>query len=1032
MPTYPTNEELIRSLFKEKTMDLCFFKKLLLFLCVFYFGTIGYAQQSIAKSSNITTFNKGLKLYHSKAYAAAQETFQKVKKNKSLGVHLKAEASYYEAMCAIKLKQPDADRKVLSFVTDYPNNHKKNAAFLNIANHYFANKKPSYALKWYLKINSKELSSENQKELRFKMGYSYLATANLTLARKSFVPLINDAKYGNDARYYYGFISYKLEDYGVAASTLKEIADNDSYKAEISYYLLDISFKTGKFQRCIAVGLKLLPSVAKKLKSDVSKIIGESYFNLKEYSKAIPYLRAYKGSSKKWNNTDFYQLGYAYYKQNNFEKALNNFNKITGEKNTVAQNAYYHLGECYLNLNQKAAALNAFKSASEMEFNKNIQEDAALNYAKLSYEEGNPFQLVSDVLQEYLKAYPQSKAYQEINELVVSSFIHQQNYEGALQFLSKTKSKDNSSFQTEVSLYRGIQLFNEHKYQNALPYFIVGQNATTSKIRGRSKYWEAETLYRLDKYQEALDKFLLLNTIERPKEVEDLSDLSYAIGYSYFKLKEYRNARDYFTAFLKINPIPNALQSDALLRLGDSYFAIGKYKAAIISYQKVVDNSGFEADYASYQIGMSHGFTTNQTAKIIALKRVIIANPVSNLKDDALYELGNTYSKLKEVKNAHFYYNQLLKEHPKSAFTSRVLLRQGLLYFNDNANKQALLKYKEVAARFPNSPEAIEAVSNAKNVYITEDKLDDYVDWVATLKFIKISNSELDNTTFAIAEKKYITGNISGNTIRSLQKYLEKFPKGVHKIKATYYLAEAFFDMNEFEKARPNYEFVLKEKQASYTEASLNKLSQIYLKQQDISKALPLLRRLEEEGYVLKNVLYAQRNLMKGYYETEAYDLAIAYAQKILQKEKTDIAIADDAETIIARASIKNKDFPTAKEYYSQLEESATGSLKSEALYYNAYFKNRDKEYEQSNTVVQELIAKYSGYTYWAVKSYVIMGQNYYGLEDVYQATFVLENVLQNFGEFEDLIKDAEAVLSKIKESEAKSNSSVIPEIKNE
>ena len=29
-------------------------------------------------------------------------------------------------------------------------------------------------------------------------------------------------KYGNDARYYYGYIAYKLEDYGIAESTLKK------------------------------------------------------------------------------------------------------------------------------------------------------------------------------------------------------------------------------------------------------------------------------------------------------------------------------------------------------------------------------------------------------------------------------------------------------------------------------------------------------------------------------------------------------------------------------------------------------------------------------------------------------------------------------------------------------------------------------------------------------------------------------------------------------------------------------------------
>ena len=96
-----------------------------------------------------------------------------------------------------------------------------------------------------------------------------------------------------------------------------------------------------------------------------------------------------------------------------------------------------------------------------MDFNNKIKQDAALNYAKLSYEEGNPFESVSDVLQNYLKKYPNSNAYKEINELVVSSFIHQQDYKGALDYLKKKKSQENTELTFEVSLYRGIQLFND-------------------------------------------------------------------------------------------------------------------------------------------------------------------------------------------------------------------------------------------------------------------------------------------------------------------------------------------------------------------------------------------------------------------------------------------------------------------------------------------------------------------------------------------------------------------------------------------
>ena len=83
------------------------------------------------------------------------------------------------------------------------------------------------------------------------------------------------------------------------------------------------------------------------------------------------------------------------------------------------------------------------------------------------------------------------------------------------------------------------------------------------------------------------------------------------------------------------------------------------------------------------------------------------------------------------------------------------------------------------------------------------------------------------------------------------------------------------------------------------------------------------------------------------------------------------------------------------------------------------------------NKIVQNLIADYSAYKYWGVKSYVIMAKNYYNLKDAYQATFILENVIKNFTQFDDIIKEAKAELDQIKENEAKTNNSVIPQNKN-
>jgi tetratricopeptide (TPR) repeat protein len=350
-----------------------------------------------------------------------------------------------------------------------------------------------------------------------------------------------------------------------------------------------------------------------------------------------------------------------------------------------------------------------------------------------------------------------------------------------------------------------------------------------------------------------------------------------------------------------------------------------------------------------------------------------------------------------------------------------------LLYYIDNQNKKAIERFKLTASKFPNTPDAIEAVNNAKNIYLDEDNFDEYVAWVKKLKFINVSSSEVDNSTFTIAERKYFEGKNNYGIIVTLNKYLTKFPEGTHILKANYYLADILFKEKQFDKALVNYGEVLKAGTTQFSEDTWAKLSQIYLEKQNFQDALPLLEKLENEAYETENIQFAQSNLMKGYYETKAYTEAISYAKKVLSESNVKNNLEQDAITIIARAAVKTEDFVTAEEYYTELEKNAIGVLKAETLYYNAFFKSQQKKYEASNKVVQKLIADYSAYKYWGVKSYVIMAKNYYSLKDAYQATFILENVIKNFTQFEDIIKEAQLELTTIKEKEAKTNNSITP-----
>lgn len=1003
-------------------MKHCFFSFLLICLSTILVN----AQQTEIDANSLVTYNDALKLYNNKSYAAAQKTFSEFSINNQASSYLEADVAYYDAMCSVYLNQKKAEKKVLDFTNQYPNSPKKNWAYLNTGNHYYKTGKATRALKWFQKINVYTLSESDKKDITFKTAYCLLVSQDLESAKKEFSSLLNDSKYGSDSKYYYGYISYKQEEYEVAEKNLSELANHPTYRSKVAYYLLDINFKTGKFEKCVEIGKELLKTSRFREKSEISKIIGESYFNLKKYKEAIPYLKAYKGKKGKWDNTDYYQLGFAYFKQNDYENAVRNFNRILGEKSAISQNAYYNLGECYLSLNKKSEALNAFKSASEMSFAPRVQEDAFLNYAKLSYEEGNPYKSVADVLQDFLKTYPKSTHYEEINGLVISSYLHQKDYTGALDYLSKNNSKQNAALAKEISYYKGIQLFAENQLQKSLPYFTEGTKSTDINIRAKANYWLAETNYRLDNYDEALKQFTSFKKIG--KETDEYNHIFYNIGYTHFKLKNYQQAVNAFQEFLKAKIEDQNLLNDATIRLGDSYYAVRDYKNAIKTYKKVVDVKAPDADYAQFQMGMSYGFINKDDLKIKALMDLINMFALSTYKDDALFQIGNTYAAQRNNEKAHEAYQRLIDKHGKSLYIPQALLRKGLLYYNEGQNEKAIQNFKTVAAKYPNSSEAEQAVRSAKNVYIDMGNVDAYASWVKTLSFVNITDSELDKTMYNAAENKFLENN-TAKAIDGFEKYLKRFPTGLYSLKTHFYLAQLYVKIKQPEKAISHYQYVISQEQSEFSEESLNKLSQILLTKENWEKAIPLLERLELEANSSQNKLYAQSNLMKGYYQSKNYSKAVTYAEKVLRTDKLEKRIENDAKLILARSAFQTQNWTTAEQYFTEVEKNASGELKAEALYYNAFFKNKSKKHEESNKVIQQITADYSAYKYWGAKSFIIMAKNYYALEnsDPYQATYILENIIKNFSQFEDVVKDAQKELQKIKANEAKTNTSVTP-----
>ena len=1000
------------------------FRKISFLLCFLLLASSVQAQQTAAYTSDLVAYQKALTLYNNKQYQAAQSLFEAIK-SEAPNETLESDCAYYIANCAVRLNQQNADDLIQEFVDNYPTSTKRNTAFLDVADYYFTNAKYAYARKWYDKVDENSISRTERDKFNFNYGYTLYSTGDETGANKYLNRVVTSKEYGSQAKYYIGFMAYEGDDYDKANEYFDQVSDQEKYKEKLSYYQADLNFKLGKFEKAIELAKGQIDKSNPQEQSELSKIIGESYFNLEQYEASIPYLKAYKGKRGKWNNVDYYQLGYAYYKQNDFESAISEFNKIIGGDNSVAQNAYYHLGESYINLEKKQEALNAFRNASQMDYDLKIQEDAWLNYAKISYDIGNPYQSVPQVLTSYLDTYPETSYKEEIETLLIDSYITSKNYKEAIKLLENKRSFENRVAYQKVAFYRGIEVYNESNYDEAKALFDKSiKEAKDPLFTTRGTFWKAETDYHLSNFDDALIGFKQFMQQSQASEVNEYKNIDYNIAYTYFKLKNYDQATSSFQKFINTHKDDRLRLNDAYLRLGDGYFVSSNYNKAIDAYDNAISINEIEADYATFQKTMSYGFIGQNSKKMEGLEAFIKAFPSSSLRDDAIYELANSYVKLNETDKAMAMYDRLISEYSNSVFMSKVLLRQGLVYYNVEDNERALRKFRQVASEYPSTDEANQAVATARLIYIDLGRVDEYAAWVRTLDYIDVTDSELDHTAYLAAEKQYLENNTDG-AIRQFNKYLNEFPNGIHALKSHFYLAEMYSKKQLPENARPHYEYVVSKQKGEFTEQAIVKLSEIYLNASNWDNAIPLLKRLETEADYPQNVTYAQSNLMNAYYQLNNYTEAVNYAEKALLNSKIDNKIKSDAQIIIARSAIKTGNESKAKDAYAQVEKIATGALAAEALFYNAYFKHKEGKYQSSNTTVQKLARDYSSYKYYSAKGLVIMAKNYYALKDAFQATYILESVITNFAEFDDVVAEAQAELNTIKAEEAKTNASV-------
>ena len=165
------------------------------------------------------------------------------------------------------------------------------------------------------------------------------------------------------------------------------------------------------------------------------------------------------------------------------------------------------------------------------------------------------------------------------------------------------------------------------------------------------------------------------------------------------------------------------------------------------------------------------------------------------------------------------------------------------------------------------------------------------------------------------------------------------------------------------------------------------------------------------------NKAYALSNLMRLSYEDQSLEAALTYAQEVMALAEVPEEIKQDAQIMLARGANNKGDTQAAIAAYESLRGSASGALVAESLYWLAYDKNASANYEASNELVLELASDYGSFKLWSAKGLLLMGDNFYALEDLFQAQYLWQNVLENFPQYPELIREAETKIAQLEDA---------------
>lgn len=995
------------------------------FVLLFQFAS---SQQTHVFTDTEKKFKEAKTLFIEQQYALAYPLLEEVKKTisdnkKTDKEYLHDDLNYYYTVCRLKLQMPVAEQEALAYIDWVNNNPRSQLMSYHLGKFYFQQDDFRSAITYYEKAALENLSNDEIADAKFEMGYCYFNLKDFAKAKPLFneIHQLPDNKYYIPANYYYGFICFYQKQYTEALKSFRLVESRDEYKGVVPYYIAEIYYFQGKKDEALKYGESTLSRGGMYYEKDMKQLLGQIYFEKKNFAKALPLLEYYVNNTKKVSKEDLYELSYCYYQTNKLEKAIEGLKQLSNEKDSLGQNSMYILADCYLKTNQKENARNAFRYCATNSSNKAQQEISLFNYAKLSFELGYQDIALTE-MQRFIDQYPNSDYNTEAKELMVNLLANTNNYRDALQLYQSFK-KPTPAMQKvypKILYGRAVEYMNDQQLERADELFANITALPASNVTPYANFWRGEIAYRSDKYDEAIrDYSLYLQSNTPPLGEANAQTAKYNLGYSWLKKENYKQAQSFFEPIGRMSATATPVEQDAYVRAADCYFMQKDFSRANTMYDNVINSASQQSDYALFQKAMIAG-VKSASSKISTLNNLSRQYPNSALVPDANMEIANSYMADEKFSEAITYLKKIIASGNADGLKPAAYLKTGLSYYNLNKNNDALTNYQALIQQYPQSPEADEAMENVKNIYVEEGRPGDYVELMRK-NGKTITVTEADSLTYTAAELRYNNNDCNG-AIAGFNTYLGQYADGAFAIQANFFRSECYSKIKDWANALKGYDFVnSKGLNKYYEKATLAAARIAYFELKDYAAAKKYFTALASGTVNQENKIEALRGLVRCYYQLKDYAEANNGAKELLAYKGASTDDKSVAFLVLGKSQQVNGDCNAAIASFKSCAAINKTAWGAEARYEIANCYYTLTNLAAAEKAAMAAVKETSSYDFWVTKSYILLGDIFLQKKDYFNAKATYESVAQN-ASIAELKTEAQQKLDKTIEEEKSSS----------